>query len=398
MLVAGGNVSAMPNFARKLGVGCSMCHTTLPRLNQFGYQFRAAGFRIPDTIGKAEEAKFDLGDYFAGRIQARYDASHTKTGTASSTTNQLKFHELTLYPITGSWGKYASSLVELSIAPEDFGEVENAYLRLNFGQENAYFQARVGIFHPFEGFGGSDRPISINRPLFQMTPANFNQSTFFTPWGFDQAGAEVGYDYGRFSVRATLFNGLFLKEEEGAFKAFAAQGGELTKPAGFPAHNTPDVQLFANYILHQEGGGLSAYYYHGNLGLPVDESGFFRHNFDRVAVYASYPVARQLHLLGGFLHGRDDLAKGKGTFNSRGAFAEADFPFHEYATAGFRYDWFDPATGKDRNEVWAITPFINIPLQNGLQFISEYRHRETRRGQNPGRKDNAFQIRLIFIL
>jgi len=368
---------AMPMFARKYDVSCSTCHTTIPRLNEVGYKFRAAGFRMPDEIGKAEGKKFDLGDYFSGRGQARYDASRTRLGsTTSSSKNALTFHEVTLYPATGSWGKYYSSLFEVSILPEEPVEIENAYLRFNYGGEKKFLTARVGIFHPFEGFGASDRPIAISRPFFQGNPANFEQSTFFSPWGFDEAGLEAGFDYRRTSVRATLFNGLVVREEEGSLKAFAAQGGPLSKANGLPAHNTPDFQLFANQILSVDGANLSFYYYHGNLALPIngDINNLFRNNLDRLAFYASYPVGSHFYGLAGFQHGRDHTVSGS-TFTSRGVFAEADFPLGQYVTPGVRYDWFDPATTKDANELRGITTFVNVPLQNGVQAIAEYQHK-----------------------
>jgi hypothetical protein len=393
----------MPNFARKLGVACNFCHTTIPRLNETGYKFRAAGFRLPGDIGKAEEKKIDLADYFAGRVQAQYDANRSKTGsTPSTTTNRISFTELNLYPITGAWGKYLASKVELSFVPEGPAELEDGYVRGDFGNDKRFFEARVGIFHPFEGYGASDRPASINRPLFQRVAANFNQSTFFTPWGFNEAGAEVGFDYQGFSARAMLFNGLVLAEEEGALTAFPAQGGALNKPANLTSHNTPDFQFFANYILNSNGGGLSFYFYHGNIVLPTDpgdlEKPFWRNDFDRFAVYGSYPVMEHLNLFAAFQEGRDNTFGG-GNFNSRGTFVEANFPWGEYATPGIRYDWFDPATDKSQNEQWAIVPYVNIALQNGLQFIAEYRHRNFKRGVGRSdRNDDAFQIRFIFIM
>ncbi len=39
---------AIPPFARKYQVSCSLCHKPPPRLNEFGEAFRLAGFRIPD--------------------------------------------------------------------------------------------------------------------------------------------------------------------------------------------------------------------------------------------------------------------------------------------------------------------------------------------------------------
>ena len=49
--IADKGTSALPMFARRYGVGCSTCHTSAPRLNETGYQFRAAGFRMPNEIG-----------------------------------------------------------------------------------------------------------------------------------------------------------------------------------------------------------------------------------------------------------------------------------------------------------------------------------------------------------
>jgi len=154
-LVAVRDASAMPNFARKLGVPCETCHTTIPRLNETGYKFRAAGFRLPEIIGKSEEQKFELGDYFAARLQARYDTQMTNQPNSApvanviggvpgsrTTTNALSFQEFTLYPLTGSWGKYFGSLAELSTSPEDVFEIENAYVRFVFGKSDKFFTSR----------------------------------------------------------------------------------------------------------------------------------------------------------------------------------------------------------------------------------------------------------------
>src|SRR5499425_3688598 len=72
---------AMPLFARRLGVPCSTCHTSPPRLNETGYKFRAAGYRMPAEIGKDGENKpFNFFDYNGVRLQARLDATSTKIG------------------------------------------------------------------------------------------------------------------------------------------------------------------------------------------------------------------------------------------------------------------------------------------------------------------------------
>jgi hypothetical protein len=281
----------MPNFARKLNVPCSTCHTTIPRLNETGYKFRAAGFRLPDLIGKPQEEKFELGDYFAGRLQARYDTQVTNQPNGApvanviagvpgprTTTNSLSFQEFTLYPLTGSWGKYFGSLAELSTSPEDVFEIENAYVRVAYGNAQKFFTARAGIFHPWEGFGASDRPFSNARPFFQTVPISAGGRAIpyvFQSWGLDEAGLELGADINKLSLRAAVLNGVLMRWEENpvSFLPFPAQTGPwkganqatagLTKPFDSPSHSTPDFSANITYILHSDGGGITAIYYHG---------------------------------------------------------------------------------------------------------------------------------------
>jgi hypothetical protein len=475
--------SAMPMFARKLGVSCEVCHTTIPRLNETGYKFRAAGFRFPEMIGKSEEKKIELGDYFSGRAQARFDVQKTNQPNGApaanvfsgvpgprTTSTSFNFMEFTLYPITGSWGKYFGSLAELSTSPEDVFEVENAYVRVVFGNEKKFFTSRIGIFHPWEGFGASDRPFSNVRPLFQTNPLSAGGRavpTVFQPWGLDEAGVELGADINKLSIRAAVLNGNLVRwnEEANAFLPFPAQTGPwkganqavaaLTKPFDAPAHNTPDFSANATYLLHSNGGAITLLYYRGNMATPTHctdgtaigsatidlttgdavgcgvtatrsaspfpapfgkvgntdfdftrAGGAFRNNFDRLAVYASYPVGKRFLPQGGFQFGRDDTpvtpatfpAGGLRKFDSKGAFVEGAYTINDYLTAGLRYDWFKPRYGAGLlNSQWAVTPYVSIPLQNGFQIIAEYQHRDFQINATNHRQNDTLQARIIFI-
>src|ERR1035437_9091934 len=57
----------IPAFARRYQYDCTMCHEPVPRLNEFGYKFRAAGFRLPSEIGKGEPSG-DYSNYIAARV------------------------------------------------------------------------------------------------------------------------------------------------------------------------------------------------------------------------------------------------------------------------------------------------------------------------------------------
>ncbi len=459
--------SAMPMFARKFGVGCETCHTTIPALNEAGYKFRARGFRMPGTMGKEEEKKFDLGDAFSARIQMRYDmqATHQPNGApvpncvngvcgARTTTNAWSFMEASFYPITGSWGKYFASEAEWSVSPEDFFEMENAYIRFVKGNEDRFFTSRFGVFHPWEGFGASDRPRSNARTLFQTSPISASGRAIpylFQPWGLDAVGAEVGGDFNSLSLRAAILGGTFMRwdGEANAFLAFPAQTGPwkganqavaaLGKPHDSVGHNTPDFSANVTYLLHQDGGGVSLIYYHGNMATPthctngtaigrtdattdevcgvtaegeVGNTDFdftnataFSNHFDRVAAYASYPLGDYFLPMVGFAYGRDDTPANPAAFptvpdlqrfTSKGAFADGVFHLHRYFTTGVRYDWFHSNTAK-LNTQWAITPYVNIPLYNGLQFIAEYQHRDFQLDATHNRQNDTFQVRVIFI-
>ena len=467
LVLTGRNASAMPMFARKLGVPCETCHTTIPALNETGYKFRAAGFRLPELIGKPEEEKFALGNYFSGRIQARYDTQATNQPNGApvanlvngapgprTTTNTFSFNEATLYPLTGSWAKYFGSLAELSLSPEDFFEIENAYVRFVRGNEKRFFTGRAGIFHPWEGFGASDRPYSNARTLFQASPISAGGGAIpyvFQPWGLDEVGLEVGGDINKLSLRAAVLGGTLMRwdGDANAFLPFPAQTGPwkganqavaaLGKPYNSVAHNTPDFSANATYLLNPNGGGVSLLYYHGNIATPthctdgtaigksnttsgvacgvtsagvVGNTDFdftnasaFRNNFDRVAAYASYPVGKYFLPMGGFDYGRDTIpvnpaafpvVSGLTKFDSRGAFGEGVFFIKPFLTAGFRYDRFHPNMAK-LNTQWAITPYVNIPLRNGFQIIAEYQHRDFQLNALNNRQNDTFQARVIFI-
>jgi hypothetical protein len=457
----------IPAFARKYDMACSRCHLTIPTLNEFGYKFRARGFRLPRTIGKDEEKAFSLGDNFSGRIQVRADMQKTNQpngapiancpggvcGPRTSTT-ALSFQEATIYPLSGSWGKYFASETELSVSPEDFFEVENAYIRVVKGNDRNFFTGRIGIFHPWEGYGASDRPYSNARPLFQTSPISASGRAIpyvFQPWGLDEVGVEVGGDFDRLSLRGAVLSGSFMRweDEAGAFLPFPSQTGPwkganqavsaLGKPYNAVGHNVPDFSANATYILNEDGGGVSLIYYHGNAATPTHctdgtaigqsnattgepcgvsaagvvgntdfdftEATGFQNNFDRVAAYLSYPVGAHFLPLVGYEIGRDHTpvdpaafptAPGLQTLKSRGAFADGSFWINSHLTAGLRYDWYHPNTAK-LNRQWAVTPYVNIPLNNGFQIIAEYQHRDFQLDATHNRQNDTFQMRIIFI-
>src|SRR5579883_978025 len=440
--------SAMPNFARKYNLGCSACHTVVPCLNEFGFKFRSAGYRLPEEIGKDSKIPFNLGEYLAGRIQVNAEhIAQTKTTsspTASATTlnqNDIQFFEVTLYPLTGSITKNISSLVELSNSPEDVWEIENAFVRYNWGEEENYWSVKAGIFHPFEGYGAFDRPLGLSRPIFQggAPPKTSNAanntssadfSTEFQPWGFDQVGVELGWSYKNTFLRGTIFNGIYADsvDDGRGWIGQPAQGGLLIKPNRNKFSDmfggTFDLQFTVTQLLTDDGGGISGYFYRGQNEMPAERDSlgnmkFYPNNFLRYAIYASYPIQKAL-LLGGYQSGTDASWDTKNhvigdNFNSSGYFLEGRYmPFDQFGF-GARYDYFEPSTTfvfKDKNgnasttgltAQNAITAFVNYAFGDGFQLIGEYKDKFTKKGifsdgtTKPDQNDNSVTIRMIWI-
>src|SRR5688572_22329122 len=82
--------SAMPMFARRYGVPCSTCHTSPPRLNETGYRFRAAGFRMPEELGKNVETSNKLTDHIGFRLQPRIDVVGSSIGALKETEHEVE--------------------------------------------------------------------------------------------------------------------------------------------------------------------------------------------------------------------------------------------------------------------------------------------------------------------
>lgn len=56
------SAEAFPVFARKHEIACVLCHSTWPRLNEFGFNYMLNGYQLPDTEGGGEAGKIKIAD------------------------------------------------------------------------------------------------------------------------------------------------------------------------------------------------------------------------------------------------------------------------------------------------------------------------------------------------
>jgi hypothetical protein len=425
---------AMPNFARKYNLPCSGCHAVVPRLNEFGWKFRAAGYRLPEEIGKPVQ-NFNIGDYFAGRLNVSVnDLSTTKADPGSASVNNfnMQFAGASIYALFGAITKNVSTEMELSFNPPS--PTNNGTSGLSFpvgvstasvgyytGSENSWFSARAGIINTIQGYGSSDRGIgsgsammtsafAINLPAMavgdKIVPG-------YTGVGGGNMGIDLGYVYNRTALHAEILSGYAYDAKD---KPFAAVGGGAAKPTGTaPSANSLDFMVFANQILTEDGGGLSAVYYHGTADINTNTSAktsnndslFWTNNFSRWAVYASYPIEKAL-LLAGYESGLDKTWTLKSfsyadDAKSHGFFAEADYAITDLVGFGVRYDLVNPNTSQNNNKITQITGFVNYSFGDGLQLIGQYSAKSTNTPAANGTdllgtaKNNTFVLRISWI-
>lgn len=392
-----------------------------------GYEFRLAGYRLPDEIGQKSEANFNLGDFFAARTQTQYEA---KDSTGKIATNQLTFKEFTMYPLTGSWGENFGSLVELSMAPGEGFEVENAFVRGVYGDQAGWAQARIGVLHPWEGFGASDRPLGNIRPVFQKQQAKGATGAATSPfylWNVDEAAFELGYYLPKTGTTVALRTGQGViwkaDAKNAADLADPAQGGALMKTSpGYPKTGLNDMsyQAFLNQTFNNDSG-FSVYYYqtttpypnpYGNSYAFLTTTGdapttFTSDSFNRLAVYANwFAIPNMLNLMGGYMWGNDSIddksidKNAAQSGKSYGYYGEVNYHIIENKlAAGYRYDYFNPAQDASASYAQtASTVFVNYLGFQHLNLIGDYQTKDSDQGAGkPKKTDNQFLMNLIFI-
>jgi hypothetical protein len=65
-------------------------------------------------------------------------------------------------------------------------------------------------------------------------------------------------------------------------------------------------------------------------------------------------------------------------------------------TAGYRYDFFDPAKTKADNEVTGSSAFVSMFLLSGVRVTGEYARRDTVRGTGPHQLGDSFVARVEY--
>ena len=132
---------AVPAFARKYKVECTVCHTRPPRLNTFGERFLENGYQIPGTQDGGIVEKLKLGNvtlglvhnYFAVRLRGNvYRQFDFETENEVKDTKELAFPEVVNLFFAGTLTKNVGTFIEIEgNFEEDEVEFERTILSFN---------------------------------------------------------------------------------------------------------------------------------------------------------------------------------------------------------------------------------------------------------------------------
>jgi len=154
--------AAVPAFARKYGVRCTVCHEAWPVLNDFGRAFRDNGYRM--NLGKDEPSVTDPAYwpvYAVAEPHFGFDLVKSHTGGADTTLQKNGQFQtgLAVLGAIGTLGDHASFLV-ISVAAVNGVTLgfPTAEFRFNNLFDSSWLNVRLGNSEP-------DLPVSRVRDL-----------------------------------------------------------------------------------------------------------------------------------------------------------------------------------------------------------------------------------------
>ena len=382
------DASALPAFARKYGLSCDVCHTSVPHLTRAGFEFRRQGFRMPGELG--QEPKFDgLKDMYTLRMEQNFQADTHNKGQHKAATNQFITNEVGLHFLVGPINKYWSTNTELAYSPASGMDAGVIYVKGAYQLDDGVMvSGRFGLMPSFEGYGGSDRPISSMGVMFRENSAVSNSGfdTLAAAWEQSRTGVDMDLNY---------------KDTTLSFAAFNSRKENLTEDGLVDVPNKKDFRLFVNQMLGDKAAvsaeytaGRTGFDFGGGAGGATD----WTDNYIKTALYANYAIAPKLELLGGLGYGQDYRAKAgandhPGIFHHSGWYAEAQSKLCPDFTGAFRYEEFRPTTEITGSAITAMT-FTGVVMPTSI--VSTRFDYQLKKSPG-GTYDNTFLVNMMVL-
>lgn len=297
---------AVPLFAQRYHLRCSVCHNVLPELNAFGNNFRDNGYRLPlPKHGTTIVALREQVSY------SREPAPGTREWVPAGAilgAGEIGRVEAFVHDSLGSQGG-PSSLFLAYVATKN---------------EHSQVLYRFGLYELPLPHSPAQRLDTLITYGYEGNRVGLNDLTLATPrWG-----VEAERNVGTARIAATFA----LANAQGS-----AYGGKPVATGTTEIFNTPEFGVYARFPLFRNltvGTDLLG----GNRWITLSGRGSFGDSYRRGGVWVAANAGR-LEFLGEQYYGRDDNADGAGgAINSRGGYARLRWALGPHAFVGIRED------------------------------------------------------------
>ncbi len=356
--------SAVPVFARKYGVSCTMCHSSVPRLNDFGARYRANGYRLPGRE-KDEKTVLESPPPVALRTSGGYTYEKNDNSGDAPQTSGFRMNGLDLLsaglvaPKIGYVMVYTPEIAESRHVEGQTGNLEMASVVFSrVGSE--WLNVRTGRFEPAYVAFSVKRRLSISSYDVYDFGAPGGVVFSETQTGIELTGNGPGFGRGwRFGYAAGWLNGSETNRSDDVPADFYARAACVFGPG----EGQTAGQRF----------GVTGYFGSARTSsadsLLTDQS---RQSFYRVGVDASLNV-RMVNLALQYLFGKDDKSLW-GTvddFDFSGGFAELTLtPRTDFVAFG-RFDMVKPSE-EANSDTMRITGGARYYFVDNLALHVEY--------------------------
>lgn len=350
-------VSAIPIFARRYGVSCTVCHVGFPKLNGFGESFAANGYQFPDEDLKSQTV--ETGDEKLNLLKTpplaiRAD-SFFRVRDDTDTTNDLQ-SPFSIKVLSSAPIKKNISYYFYFFYNERGGVtgVEDAFIYFNDAYKDVDLDLRIGQFQVMDRVFAREQRLTFQDYTYYATAisdSGFNLT-------YDRA-AELSY---KFNINSSLGMGM---------SAGVANGngiGVANSQRNFDSDNFKN--FFGKVYLERGSNNVGLY---GYSGREKNLSGV-RNEFYRIGPDFNFWIADSIHLWGNVLYGEDKngrFAVGTpGDIRSWGGFTGITYKFDDDWIASFLYNRVE-VDGKQQLNANTVTGNIAYYLMRNFKVMFE---------------------------
>lgn len=391
---------AIAAWARRYKQDCTSCHAQVNKFNKAGKQFlmlghrlygdsweqKAAGGEAAEFGVKEEPEALSLSDYFSITQKTRAIGRITEFEDEKIKSEKESTFDVEAFPIYtgGPLGKHFSYFTEIYIHESASGKVfasdlagdfrdygrtklADSFIQFNAGNEKIYTAIRAGQLQSwFIQFHGAGARLPISRP-YVIEASQVGQN----PYRPRQRnyGVEVN------------------QYVKGLIGSLGIVNGTGHVPFNVRDNNNfKDLYGTAVYMLDKsdskfDGSDVGVYGYLGRYPVTEKKEGkinqLYDDDFYRVGAGGSL-VYSGLEVSGVVLTGKNTVSAKEDKQTNLGFFVEADYVLNKWLAPFMRYDYFDPNTNKELDEVKGVVFGISYHmlrwgravLENSIQKTS----------------------------